>query len=74
MHSQFSGLCMDCLNQVKRDGMPPPNPDDLQGFWDMVYLQVENVDALYAELDQLRANGWKVMDLFFFITPQKQYS
>lgn len=52
---------MDSLNQVIRDGMPPPNVQDLQGFWDMVYLQVENVDALYVELDQLRANGWKVI-------------
>lgn len=59
---RFLGLCMDCLKEVKRDGMPPPNTEDLQGFWDMVYLQVENVDALYAELDQLRANGWKVIN------------
>lgn len=53
------GLCDDCINQTARD-MPPPTPDDLQGFWEMVYLQVENVDSLFVELDKLRANDWKV--------------
>lgn len=53
------GLCNDSINQITRD-MPPPTPADLQGFWEMVLLQVENVDSLYAELDKLRANGWKV--------------
>ncbi|XP_031621902.1 uncharacterized protein LOC116339925 isoform X2 [Contarinia nasturtii] len=55
---QFEGLCIDNINQITRD-MPPPTPADLQGFWEMVLLQVENVDYLYAELDKLRANGWK---------------
>lgn len=41
--------------------MPPPTPADLQGFWEMVYLQVENVDALFVELEKMRADGWKVM-------------
>lgn len=57
--SYRTGLCNDSINQITRD-MPPPTPDDLQGFWEMVLLQVENVDSLYAELDKLRANGWKV--------------
>lgn len=61
---------MDCLNQVTRD-MPPPTPDDLQGFWEMVCLQVENVDALYVELDEMRANGWNVRVFFFFIFSKK---
>lgn len=53
------GLCNDCINQTARD-MPPPTPGDLQGFWEMVLLQVDNVDSLYADLDKIRANGWKV--------------
>lgn len=40
--------------------MPPPTPADLQGFWEMVYLQVENVESLFADLDKMRADGWKV--------------
>lgn len=47
--------------------MPPPTPADLQGFWEMVYLQVENVDALFAELETMRTNGWKVMRSFSHI-------
>lgn len=57
------GLCTDNINQIKRD-MPPPTAADLQGFWEMVYLQVENVDALFVELEKMRANGWKVMRTF----------
>lgn len=50
---------MDSLNQTAGD-MPPPTPADLQGFWEMVLLQVDNVDSLYAELDKIRKNNWKV--------------
>lgn len=56
----FIGLCDDSINQTHRE-MPPPTPADLQGFWEMVYLQVENVDSLFVELDQIRAAGWKVL-------------
>ncbi|XP_055319099.1 probable serine/threonine-protein kinase DDB_G0282963 isoform X2 [Sitodiplosis mosellana] len=55
---QFEGLCNDNINQITRD-MPPPTTADLQGFWEMVCLQVENVDSLYVELDKMRANGWE---------------
>jgi hypothetical protein len=33
---------------------------DLQGFWDMMMLQVENIDAAFDDLRQCRENGWKV--------------
>ena len=32
---------------------------DLQGFWDMVKLQVDNVDDMFAEIELLRDNGWQ---------------
>lgn len=54
------GLCTDSINQTARD-MPPPTAGDLQGFWEMVYLQVENVESLFADLEKLRANDWKVI-------------
>lgn len=57
--ASYLGLCNDSLNQVMSD-MPPPTAGDLQGFWEMVCLQVENVDALFAELERTRANDWKV--------------
>lgn len=58
------GLCNDSLHQIKRE-MPPPTNADLQGFWEMVLLQVENVDALFADLDRLRSNDWQVSILSF---------
>ena len=32
---------------------------DLAGFWDMVLLQVADVDTMFQQLHTLRANGWK---------------
>ena len=36
-----------------------PTNDDLAGFWDMVYIQVEHIYALFKELTKIRENGWK---------------
>ena len=36
-----------------------PTQEDLAGFWDMVYIQVEHINALFAELAKIRENGWK---------------
>lgn len=36
----------------------PTTSQDLQGFWDMVMLQVDQVDALFKEIDTLKANNW----------------
>ncbi|XP_063827950.1 disks large-associated protein 5 [Ostrinia nubilalis] len=33
-------------------------PADLQGFWDMVFMQVENIDMRFKKLEELRARGW----------------
>lgn len=35
-----------------------PTVSDLTGFWEMVLLQVVDIDKLFAEIDQLRANNW----------------
>ncbi|XP_013136549.1 PREDICTED: disks large-associated protein 5-like isoform X2 [Papilio polytes] len=32
---------------------------DLHGFWDMVYLQVKDIDKRFSELEKLKANNWK---------------
>lgn len=32
---------------------------DLQGFWDMIKIQADNIDDHFAELDLMRQNGWK---------------
>ncbi|KAJ8963089.1 hypothetical protein NQ318_018553 [Aromia moschata] len=63
---QFKGLCTNNINQASSsisvgEAFPTTN-EDLQGFWDMVMLQVDQVDALFKEIDCLRSNNWKEVD------------
>ncbi|CAG9573705.1 unnamed protein product [Danaus chrysippus] len=55
---QFEGLCYNHINE-SGDEPFPTTLEDLQGFWDMVCLQVRNVEALYQHIDVLRANNWQ---------------
>uniref|UniRef100_A0A1A9WI94 Uncharacterized protein n=1 Tax=Glossina brevipalpis TaxID=37001 RepID=A0A1A9WI94_9MUSC len=55
---QFEGLCHKNLKNSSDDKFPT-TLDDLQGFWDMVYLQIDHVDSLFHEIEQLKQNGWK---------------
>lgn len=55
------GLCYENL-EPNADG-PKTLCGDLQGFWDMMMLQVENVDAAFADIQKCRENGWKVISL-----------
>lgn len=55
---QFEGLCYKNLNQAP-DEKFRPTFEDLRGFWDMVMLQVNDVDASFSEIDSFRRNGWK---------------
>lgn len=32
--------------------------EDLEGFWDMVYLQVEDIKKMFENLFELRKNNW----------------
>jgi len=54
---QFDGLCHKNLNQIPGDKFKTTN-EDLQGFWDMVKLQVNHVDSLFEEIDKLKSNNW----------------
>merc|ERR1712088_536084 len=59
---QFRGLCDKNIAAMDPNAEPDPytpTPDDLAGFWDMVYIQVEHIHFLFAELRELRSNGWK---------------
>ncbi|KAI9583739.1 uncharacterized protein LOC119636069 isoform X1 [Glossina fuscipes] len=55
---QFEGLCHKNLKNSSDDKFPT-TLDDLQGFWDMVYLQIDHVDSLFNEIEELKQNGWK---------------
>ncbi|XP_059480777.1 uncharacterized protein LOC132199794 [Neocloeon triangulifer] len=54
---QFEGLCHRNLDS-NSDEPFPTTCEDIAGFWDMVYLQVEHVDSLFDELANLKKKGW----------------
>ncbi|XP_029933425.1 disks large-associated protein 5 isoform X1 [Myripristis murdjan] len=53
--NQFSGLVDDC--ELGR-GEKITTCTDLQGFWDMVYYQVEDVHKKFDALKEAEARGW----------------
>ncbi|CAM4320395.1 unnamed protein product [Leuciscus chuanchicus] len=53
---QFSGLVDDC--ELGR-GEKITTCTDLQGFWDMVYFQVEDVNKKFNSLKEAEARDWK---------------
>ncbi|XP_055548288.1 uncharacterized protein LOC129731924 isoform X2 [Wyeomyia smithii] len=55
---QFEGLCYKNLNQSPNEKFQT-TCEDLRGFWDMLLLQVDNVDDSFREIDTFRKNGWK---------------
>ncbi|XP_049284696.1 uncharacterized protein DDB_G0283357-like [Anopheles funestus] len=55
---QFEDLCYTNLNQSPDEKFQTTG-EDLRGFWDMVMLQVNNVDASFDEIDSFRKNSWR---------------
>lgn len=53
------GLCHNNLNQTPDEKFPTTS-EDLQGFWDMLLLQVDHVDSIFAEIEELKKNNWQV--------------
>ncbi|XP_031559158.1 disks large-associated protein 1-like [Actinia tenebrosa] len=54
---QFKGLCEFNLGIGSTNGRRPTNAD-LEGFWDMVMIQVDEVSSLFENINELRKNGW----------------
>lgn len=55
---QFQGLCHKNIAGSEGEEFPTTS-EDLAGFWDMVYIQVEDIRQLFKEIKALKANGWK---------------
>lgn len=53
---QFASLLARC--ECPDPSQALVTPGDLHGFWDMVFMQVENVDMRFKKLEELRARGW----------------
>lgn len=41
---------------------PVPTFQDLAGFWDLLQLSIEDVTLKFLELQQLKANSWKLLE------------
>ena len=54
---QFSGLCHKNISGEMTDDFPT-TCEDLQGFWDMVSLQVDDIHKMLAALKAIKANNW----------------
>lgn len=50
---------MLCQSKTKEEPFQTTDAD-LAGFWDMVLLQVADVDRMFNELDELRRHEWNV--------------
>lgn len=53
---QFSGL-IDLSEDKQAE--KPATASDLQGFWEMIYFQVEDVNAKFDALEKLKSNNWQ---------------
>ena len=57
--TQFSGLCdMNESNQCFQPGQTARDAD-LDGFWDVIMMQVEDVKRTFEKLEEKAALGWK---------------
>uniref|UniRef100_A0A8B9F4N9 DLG associated protein 3 n=1 Tax=Amazona collaria TaxID=241587 RepID=A0A8B9F4N9_9PSIT len=56
---QFYRLCQQNMDP---NAFPVPTFQDLAGFWDLLQLSIEDVSMKFAELLQLKANGWKIVE------------
>ncbi|XP_045495924.1 guanylate kinase-associated protein mars-like isoform X1 [Colias croceus] len=55
---QFAGLVARC--ETPDPSQPLVTAVDLHGFWDMVFMQVVNVDMRFKKLDKMKARSWTV--------------
>lgn len=52
-----------CLSPLKDPtAFPVPTFQDLAGFWDLLQLSIEDVTLKFLELQQLKANSWKLLE------------
>jgi len=61
---QFRGLCVknikDKSNEAElAEGEFVTLDGDLAGFWDMVCLQIEDIQRLFKKLDEMKSNNWE---------------
>ena len=67
--TQFRGLCMNSIEASQAADFAREFvtlPSDLEGFWAMVMLQVDDVRRMISSCDRLRQNGWQITPDYAF--------
>lgn len=54
-------MCFKNINHVSDNGKFMTTDEDLQGFWDMLLLQVNDIDVKHKEIEWMKANNWEVI-------------
>ncbi|XP_062818156.1 disks large-associated protein 3 isoform X2 [Anolis carolinensis] len=62
MNQKFQQFYRLCQQNMDPNAFPMPTFQDLAGFWDLLQLSIEDVSIKFAELHQLKANGWKPIE------------
>ena len=57
---QFRDLCHESKKPGQEGQPPPPNHTDLAGFWDLVLIQVTDLDNSYDCIERMRLNNWQL--------------
>ncbi|XP_067121050.1 disks large-associated protein 5-like [Centruroides vittatus] len=55
--SQFSGLIDKCEFNLDDKLV---TCDDLQGFWDMIYIQIADIEKKFELLEKMKENNWQL--------------
>ncbi|GAB6021083.1 hypothetical protein CHUAL_003716 [Chamberlinius hualienensis] len=55
---QFKGLCERNLTQGADEPFPTTT-EDLTGFWDMVLIQVDDINKAFEAIDKAQQAGWR---------------
>ena len=58
---QFKGLCVKNISGIIEENELPTLISDLNGFWDMVFGQVEDIDKNFVLVEKIRLNNWKMI-------------
>ncbi|CAG5116643.1 unnamed protein product, partial [Candidula unifasciata] len=60
--TQFRDLCQNHMQRSPDER--ETKWEDLQGYWDIVRIQLDHMDDMFAEIELMRENGWQeVLDM-----------
>ncbi|RWS17430.1 Disks large-associated protein 1-like protein [Dinothrombium tinctorium] len=71
--SQFRDLTMKNINQTQSDEHLTTN-EDLEGFWEMVLIQIYEIQSIFKDIMQLKENNWEIKQEAKNVTQPKSRS